>query len=80
MKKIIDAFYDARGIDVDMRKNAKKEIEKIAKEKIEYFDKNGDDLIDVNEFIDGSVANLAFYSPIYFLLNDIATDFFNITE
>ncbi len=80
MTRIIDAFYDKRGINIEMRKDIKKEIDKMAKQEMRYFDKNGDDQIDMNEFIDGCVANLALYSPINIILNEMATNFFNISE
>ena len=80
MRKIIDAFYDKRGLNIEMRKEFKNEIDAIASLEMKYFDKNGDDKIDLNEFIDGCVANLAVYSPIHIILNELASNFFKDSE
>lgn len=79
MKKIIESFYDARGIKPEMRIGVNSPSN-IARENIKTFDKNGDDLIDVNEFIDGCLKDLAFYSPIYFQFDHLARNFLNLNQ
>ncbi len=62
MKKIIISFLDARGICKQDRTglNAPSQL---ARKEIKAFDKNGDNLIDLNEFLDGCLkgSTLLYY-------------------
>lgn len=81
IKQIIESLYDA----IDIPKKSRRGVNSPryrARESIKLFDKNGDRVIDVNEFIEGFFQNTTFSSQIYIYFNYLAENFidFNIFQ
>ena len=81
MKQIIESLYDAIDLPKQSRRGNNSPSHR-AKESIRRFDKNGDRVIDVNEFIEGFFQNKSFSSQIYIYFNYLAENFidFNIFQ